>query len=114
MTDSQKTWWAPLWCGLVADPEGTHVRRLGIAGWMLLYVILHARRQSGVLVSRRSVIARRMGIPLRTVQRWLRHLERHRYVYITERNSVATIRVLRWKPLRGRVSLGARYASSDA
>ena len=110
MAEQRNNWWAPIWCGLVADPEAKHIRALGIAGWMFLYVILHARRPTGVLCSRRSVIARRMGIPLRTVQRWLNHLEKRGYVIIAERDGVATIRVLRWKSLVGRATAGARRA----
>lgn len=114
MGEHRNNWWAPIWCGLVADPDGKHVDRLGMAGWMLLYVILHARRPTGVLLSRRSVIARRMGVPLRTVQRWLKDLERKGYVVVTDQHGVATILVLRWKSLRGRATSGAERARPGA
>ena len=103
MAETRNTWWAPVWCGLVADPEGKHVKRLKAAGWLLLYLILHARRATGVVISRRSTIARRMGVSLRTVQRWLVDLESKGYVEIVAERPVLTVRIQRWKrPLPAR------------
>jgi hypothetical protein len=110
MNSRPKNWWAPIWCGLVADPSGKHVRALGVSGWMLVYVILHARRETGVLRQRRAVIARRMGLPLRTVQRWLNHLARCGYVAVANQGDVAEIRVARWKSLAHHARSGARRA----
>ena len=114
MTDSQKDWWAPIWCGLVADPDGTHVQRLGVAGWLLIYLIVHARRRTGVVTCHRSTIARRMGIPLRTVQRWLGRLEHEGYISVEAQSGVATIQVLRWKSLVVGARDGASHANSGA
>lgn len=114
MPEIRNNWWRPIWCGLVADPEGRHIRTLGVAGWMLFYVILHADPRTGILACRRSVIADRMGMPLRTVQRWLTQLEQSGYVTITDRNAVARITVQRWKSLRSGVKVGAPRARVDA
>ena len=111
MDATPKTWWAPIWCGLVADPDGKHVQRAGVAVWLLLYLIVHARRATGIVRSRRSVIARRMGVPRRSIQRWLTHLEQHGYVTVDNRDGVATIRVLRWKSLGQRATSGAERAN---
>jgi hypothetical protein len=114
MPEIRNNWWRPIWCGLVADPEGRHIRTLGAAGWMLFYVILHADPRTGILTCRRSVIACRMGMPLRTVQRWLTQLEQSGYVSITGRNGVATISVRRWKSLRAGAKVDVLRARVDA
>src|SRR2546428_7487850 len=100
MIGSHDNWWAAVWCGLVVDPDGKHVRRLGTAGWLFLYLILHARRATGLVITRRSTIARRMRMPLRTVQRWLKLLQRYDYVEIVSERPVLRLRIKRWKPLK--------------
>ena len=92
-----REWWAAIWCGLVVDPEGKHIRRLGIAGWLLVYLILHARRETGVVVTRQRTISRRTRVPIRTIQRWLSRLRRYGYVEIATDRPVLRLRVNRWK-----------------
>lgn len=99
MSQQRDNWWAAVWCGLVVDPDGKHVRRLGVAGRLLLYLIVHARRATGFVVTRRQTIARCMRMPLRTVQRWLSRLERWDYVEIVCERPVLQLRIRRWKSL---------------
>jgi hypothetical protein len=121
MADSRNNWWAVLWPGLVLDEDGKHVRRLRLAVWLLLYLIVAADRRTGVVLSYRTTIARRMGVPLRTVQRWLLLLERKGYVSFSSGRRGARIRLLRWRPLVPRagsdvsdVRSGVIRARSDA
>ncbi len=114
MTNPPKTWWAPFWCGLVVDEDGKHVRRLRMAVWLLLYLIVHANRRTGAVRSYRTTIARRMKLPLRTVQRWLWCLEREGYVTLSMGAEGPIIRVLRWKPLDRGATYGASGANSGA
>ena len=100
MSDLRKEWWAPVWCGLVADPQGKHVKRLGMAGWLLLYLIVHAQRASGIVITHRATIARRTGVSLRTIQRWLARLRRHAYIEIVADRPSLKIQVKRWKHSR--------------
>ncbi len=93
------TWWAPVWRGLVVDPAGKHVRRLKGALALLLYLILHADRQSGLLVRKYETIGRDMGHSLWTVRGWMRRLERHGYVRRTKTGRALVIEVLNWRPV---------------
>lgn len=100
MTSSEKTWWAPVWRGLVVDPEAKHYRRLKGALWLLLFLILHADRASGTFYWRAATVARLTKIPERTLQRWLGTLKRRGYVTVDEAGSIARTRILKWKTLR--------------
>lgn len=112
MAEPVKTWWAPIWRGLVADPEGKHVRRLDGTIWLLLYLILHAERRTGTVRCRLKTIAVSMGMPLRTVQRWLRRLRAGGYVTVRETGRVAQIGILRWKTLPGAPNVAALHRHS--
>ncbi len=112
MSEPRNNWWGVLWPGLVLDEEAKHVRRLGMAVWLLLYLIVHANRRTGVVLSYRTTIARRMGVPLRTVQRWLFRLEREGYAALSSGARGPCIRVLRWRALMPRATSDATSASS--
>ncbi len=99
MSEPRTDWWAPIWPGLIVDPEGKHIRRLGMAIWLLLYLITHARRATGIVTQRQRTIAARMRMPLRTIQRWLLRLEQREYIEILVKSQVLTIRIKRWKSL---------------
>jgi hypothetical protein len=97
MSDPHHNWWTAIWPGLVVDPDAKHIRRIGTAVWLLLYLFTHARRRTGIVTQRHTTIARRMGIPLRTERRWLSRLAQHGYIEIRVRAPVLTIQVARWK-----------------
>ena len=97
MADSQKTWWAPVWRGLVADPTAKHYRRLKNALWLLLYFFLHADRASGSLPCHVPTISRMMGISRRTIERWLHRLRAGGYISTVGRGKAARIGISRWK-----------------
>jgi len=100
MDSRQQDWWAPVWRGLVNDPDGKHVRRLDGAVWLLLDLIVHAKRQTGVVWARTETIAKRMGMPRRTVQGWLRRLIKYGYVIPLGRRKTNFV-IAKWRPLRG-------------
>jgi DNA-binding MarR family transcriptional regulator len=99
MSEPRTNWWAPIWPGLIVDREGKHVRRLGMAIWLLLYLIVHARRATGIVTQRQRTIAAKMRMPRRTIQRWLSRLEQREYIEILVKSQVLTIRIKRWKSL---------------
>jgi hypothetical protein len=96
---NQKSWWSPIWRGLIVDPEAKHYRQIRSALWLFLYLILHADRKTGELHRRYDTISRDLGIPKRTVRRWLALLDQAGYVEIgrTRRSPAFSIRVRRWK-----------------
>ena len=102
MTTPTKTWWRPVWRGLV---DAKHSKRLGTAVFLLLYLILHADPRTGQCHYKHSRAMERTGFSLRTLQRWFARLRRHEYITVepTGRGVRATIR--NWRPV-GRVKPG--------
>ena len=99
MPQSQKTWWAPVWRGLVVDPEGKHYRRLKGALWLLLYLILHADRRTGVVQVKLQTVAHMTGISRRTLQWWLYRLRVGGYVSVEGTGRAVRVGIRRWKTL---------------
>jgi DNA-binding transcriptional ArsR family regulator len=98
---STKSWWAPLWRGLVADSTAKHYRSMKSAVWLFLYFVMHADRKTGRLIRRYDTIVRETGFAKRTIRHWLAILKRHGYVAVERSgNSLAiVIQVQNWKPL---------------
>lgn len=99
MMTPEKTWWAPVWRGLIVDPEGKHVRHLKGALALLLYLILHADRRSGRLIRKYATIAADMGLPLWTIRAWMRRLQFYDSIRLTKTGRAMIIEVLRWRPI---------------
>lgn len=99
---SEKTWWAPVWRGLVVDPSGKHYRRMGSALRLHLYFILHADRATGRLRCKLGTVARSTGVPVRTLQRWMACLRREGYITVQKTGRASLVSINRWKTLRGR------------
>lgn len=97
----QKSWWAAVWRGLVADPEAKHYCSIRSALWLYLYLIVHANRKTGELNRRYETIAQETGISKRTIRYWLSVLQRAGYVKLDRSGSapVINIRIQRWKPI---------------
>jgi DNA-binding transcriptional ArsR family regulator len=97
----QKSWWAAIWRGLVADPEAKHYRGMRSALWLYIYLIVHANRKTGDLSRRYETIARETGISKRTIRYWLSMLRREGYVEVDRsgHTTAINIRIQRWKPV---------------
>lgn len=100
MAEPVKTWWAPVWRGLVVDPAGKHVRFLGKSLALLVYLILHADRQTGVVRQRQATIARGMGFRPRTIRGWMRRLREGGYVALTGTGRATVMRIAKWRSLQ--------------
>lgn len=105
---TEKTWWAPVWRGLVEDPEGKHVRRLDGAVWLFFYFILHAKRDTGMVWAKTETVARAMGVSRRTIQRWRLTLLEHGYVMPVGNKKIQFV-IPKWRTLRA----APRPAASD-
>jgi len=110
MTGEHKSWWAPVWRGLVVDPEGKHVKRLDGAVWLFLYFVLHARRDSGTVWAKTETVVRATGVSRRTIQRWRQTLLEHGYVMPVE-NKKNQFVIPKWRTLRGAPRPAPRDAS---
>lgn len=102
MTDTGKTldWWGPIWRGLPVEPSGKHYRAMHISLWLYLYLVIHADRATGTLYRVVPRIAQDMGIPQRTIRRWLARLKRGGYLIIKPTGRSLQISIQKWKPLR--------------
>lgn len=98
---NNKQWWAPVWRGLVYDPNGKHYRTMRSAIWLFLYLVVHADRRSGFLVRKIRTIASDMAVPRDAVLRWLNVLRRGGYIRTENTGRCLTIQITRWKPLPG-------------
>src|SRR5207253_4179194 len=98
---SPKSWWAPLWRGLVTDSTAKHYRSMKSAVWLFLYFVMHADRKTGKLIRRYDTMVKETGFAKRTTRHWLSLLKQHGYVEVESSGSslAVAIRVLKWKPL---------------
>jgi hypothetical protein len=97
----QKQWWAPVWKGLVMDPEAKHYRKMKSAVWLYLYLLINANRRTGRLMRKIATVSRDMGIPRDMVLRWLDILRSGGYIETVNTGRSLTIQVSRWKPISG-------------
>lgn len=95
-----KTWWSPVWRGLVVDPKAQHYKQMKGAVWLFLYYLVHANRKTGELWRKHGTIASDMGVPVRTVRRWQERLSRHGYITLTRTGRSQGIQIQKWKTLR--------------
>jgi len=94
-----KTWWGPVWRGLVVDPAGKHYRQMGTAFWLFVYLVIHADRRDGHLHRKYETIAGDMGISVRSVRRWLERLAKYKYVSLRQTGRSQVIHICKWKTL---------------
>lgn len=97
----EKSWWAPLWRGLVTDSTAKHYRSMKSAIWLFLYFVMHADRRTGRLIRRYDTIVKETGLAKRTIRHWLSILKRHGYVVVEQsgKSLAIAIQVQKWKPL---------------
>jgi hypothetical protein len=101
MRDDARSWWAPIWRGLVVDPEAKHYRRMGVAIWLYLYLVIHADRATGRLPLKLATVARQTAIPRRSLERWLWCLREKDYVRVEHTGRRISGVILRWKSILG-------------
>ena len=93
-------WWGPIWRGLIVEPTGKHYRAMHTSVWLYLYFVIHADRATGTLYRKVPRIAEDMGIPTRTIRRWLGRLKRGGYLAVRPTGRSLQISIQKWKPLR--------------
>jgi len=93
----QKVWWAPVWQGLVMDPQAKHYHRMGQAVWLFLYFLLNANRRTGLLMRRSSTISAQTGYKPRTIRQWLKTLRENGYIQTKSTGRYLEIEICRWK-----------------
>src|SRR5438309_28260 len=104
-------WWAAVWRGLVVDREAKHYYRIHSAIWLYLYLLIHAKRKTGLVFKRYATIAADMGVSERSVRNWMARLKRHRYIGLEKTGRTPVVRIQKWKAWG---QLGASGKSSSS
>lgn len=99
--ENQKHWWAPIWTGLVIDPESSHYKKMKNAIWLYLYLVLNADRKSGYLKRKIKTICLDMGVNRDAVMRWLKVLKEGDYITTLNTGRHLTIQLNKWKSVSG-------------
>jgi hypothetical protein len=100
MNNERKDWWAPVWTGLVMDPECTHYTRMKSALWLYIYLLLNADRKTGSLKRKLRTISLDTGIKERTVKQWLSILKKNGYVEARSTGRCVYLVINKWKNTR--------------
>jgi hypothetical protein len=116
----QKDWWAPVWRGLVLDPEARHYKRMKSALWLFLYLLLNADRRTGHLLRKIRTVTSDTGIKERTIRAWLNILRGRGYIETRSLGHCLSVQIRKWKSLstwqdhgtQGDITLPSRMAES--
>jgi biotin operon repressor len=84
------------------------------AVWLFLHLVLHADRRSGRLKRKYKTIAEEMGLPEKTIQRWMKTLKDNGYIETRNTGRCLEIGIKLWKSFDGNSKLsmhvGQRWA----
>lgn len=93
-------WWRPLWRGLVFNAGGKHRKQMGSAIWLYLYLLLHVDGRNGRLSRSLVSISKDMGVPEKTVRKWLKRLQTRDYVTRGRNNGRFCLQVVHYRAFR--------------
>lgn len=94
---SPKSWWTPLWLGLVADSERKHWLKMGSAIWLFLYLLFYTDRRTGKVRRKIMTISDDTGLPVRTLKHYLAKLRRGGYITTQFTGRAQIIEIQKWK-----------------
>jgi hypothetical protein len=92
-----KSWWTPLWHGLVADKERKHCLKMGSAIWLFLYLLFYTDRRTGKVRRKIMTISEDTGLPVRTIKHYLARLRRGGYITTKTTGRAQIIEIQKWK-----------------
>ena len=110
MSDNgKKDWWAGIRNGLVTDPVGKHIKAIGPALPLYLYLHIFADREKGRLFRKYQTISEHMGIPVSTIKKWMKRLKSRGYVELTSFGNGLNIQITKFRPIRSTKSGREKY-----
>lgn len=92
----KKSWWIPLWKGLVFDPVSKHRLQMGSSIWVYLYLLFSVNRKNATVTKKQQKMAGDVGLSVRTVQKHLSRLKKYGYI-ISDNARPAQIKITKWK-----------------
>jgi hypothetical protein len=107
--DTHKNWWAPIRNGLVTDPRGKHIKAMGPALPLYLYLHIFADREKGRLFRKYQTISEHMGVPVSTLKKWMKRLKSGGYVELTSLGDGLSIQITKFRPIRSTKSGQEKY-----
>jgi hypothetical protein len=107
--DNFKEWWAPIRNGLVTDPRAKHIKAMGPALALYLYLHIFANRDKGRLFRKYQTISEHMGIPVATLKKWMKRLKTRGYVKLTSLGDGLSIQITKFRPIRSTKSGQEKY-----
>ncbi len=107
--DNSKEWWAPIRNGLVTDLRAKHIKSMGPALALYLYLHIFANRDQGRLFRKYQTISDHMGIPVATLKKWMKRLRVGGYVELTSFGNGLNIQITKFRPIRSTKSGQEKY-----
>jgi hypothetical protein len=107
--DNSKEWWAPIRNGLVTDPRAKHIKAMGPALALYLYLHIFANRDKGRLFRKYQTISEHMGVPVATLKKWMKRLKTRGYVKLTSLGDGLSIQITKFRPIRSTKSSQEKY-----
>lgn len=99
--ETTKEWWAPIRNGLVTDPRGKHIKAMGPAMSLYLYLHIFADRDKGYLFRKYQTISLGMGVPVPTLKKWMKKLKAGGYVELRSLGDGLGIQITKFRPIKG-------------
>lgn len=93
----KKSWWFPVWSGLVTDSTAGHRIKIGSSLWLYLYLLFSANRKTGTVLKKQKEMADDLGFSVRTIQKHLLRLVSGGYIIIDSQSKPLKIKITKWK-----------------
>lgn len=111
--ETKKSWWIPVWKGLVFDSRSKHRIGMGTSIWVYLYLLFSVNRKTGIVSKKQKDTAEDTGLTVRAVQKHLSRLEKNGYILVDRSSKPAKIRITKWKLFIQRLSDNEKVLKAD-
>jgi DNA-binding MarR family transcriptional regulator len=92
-----KSWWFPVWKGLIIDSNAKHRKKMGTSIWLYLYLLFSTNRRNGTVSKKQKDIAEDLGLTVRTIQKHLFRLRKNNYIQVEKQVKTPKITITKYK-----------------
>lgn len=92
-----KSWWFPIWKGLIIDANAKHRKKMGTSIWFYLYLLFSTNRRNGTVSKKQKDIAKDLGLTVRTIQKQLLRLRKNNYITVEKQVKTPKITITKYK-----------------